>query len=205
MTGFEVPPDVTVPSVQAATGGTEPMSPAEIFALVDPTLDWDDLAELVESCSLPVILKGVMTEEDARLAVDAGAAGLVVSNHGGRQLDRVNATIDALPEVADAVEGRIEVLMDGGVRRGTDVLTALALGARAVLVGRPALWGLAAGGRGRGATCADAAARRDRPGPRPGGLPEAGPAHAGTRSGGAPAGLTARACGLGLGPPLGLD
>jgi isopentenyl diphosphate isomerase/L-lactate dehydrogenase-like FMN-dependent dehydrogenase len=146
-TGFEVPPDVTVPAVQAATGGTEAMSPAEIFALVDPTLDWDDLAALVEGCSLPVILKGVMTEEDARLAVDAGAAGVVVSNHGGRQLDRVHATIDVLPEVAEAVDGRIEVLMDGGVRRGTDVLTALALGARAVLVGRPVLWGLAAGGR----------------------------------------------------------
>ncbi|MEA2347813.1 MAG: 4-hydroxymandelate oxidase [Thermoleophilaceae bacterium] len=145
-TGFSVPPEVTVPSVQAATGSTKPMTPAEIFALVDPSLDWDDLAELVEGCALPVILKGLMTEEDARLAVDAGAAGVVVSNHGGRQLDRVQATIDALPEVAEAVDGRIEVLMDGGIRRGTDVITALALGAKAVLVGRPALWGLAAGG-----------------------------------------------------------
>jgi len=146
-TGFEVPPDVTVPSIQAATGGSEPMTPAEICALIDPSLDWDDLATLVEESSLPVVLKGVMTEEDARLAVDAGAAGIVVSNHGGRQLDRVCATVDALPEVAEAVDGRVEVYMDGGVRRGTDVLTALALGARAVLVGRPALWGLAAGGQ----------------------------------------------------------
>ena len=95
---------------------------------------------------LPVVVKGVLTAEDARLACEHGAAGLVVSNHGGRQLDGVSATIDALPEVVDAVDGRIEVLLDGGVRRGTDVVKALALGARAVLAGRAPLWGLAVDG-----------------------------------------------------------
>jgi 4-hydroxymandelate oxidase len=145
-TGFQVPPDVTVPCVEAATGGTEPMSVQEIFALIDPCLDWGDLAQLVDQSELPVLVKGILTGEDARLAVEAGVAGIVVSNHGGRQLDGVPASLDALPEVVDAADGRVEVLMDGGIRRGTDVVTALALGATAVLAGRPALWGLAAGG-----------------------------------------------------------
>jgi isopentenyl diphosphate isomerase/L-lactate dehydrogenase-like FMN-dependent dehydrogenase len=91
-------------------------------------------------------VKGVLTAEDAELAVEHGAAGIVVSNHGGRQLDCVAASADALPEIVDAVEGRAAILVDGGVRRGTDAVVALALGADAVLVGRPALWGLAAGG-----------------------------------------------------------
>jgi isopentenyl diphosphate isomerase/L-lactate dehydrogenase-like FMN-dependent dehydrogenase len=95
---------------------------------------------------VPVLVKGVQTAEDAHLACEHGAAGIVVSNHGGRQLDGVAATIDILPEVVDAVDGRLEVLMDGGVRRGTDVLKALALGARAVLAGRGVIWGLAAAG-----------------------------------------------------------
>jgi isopentenyl diphosphate isomerase/L-lactate dehydrogenase-like FMN-dependent dehydrogenase len=95
---------------------------------------------------VPVLLKGVQTGEDARIACEHGVAGIVVSNHGGRQLDTVQATIDLLPECVEAVDGRLEVLVDGGIRRGTDVLVALALGAKAVLVGRPALWGLAAGG-----------------------------------------------------------
>jgi 4-hydroxymandelate oxidase len=93
-----------------------------------------------------VLVKGVLTAEDAVLAVEHGAAGVVVSNHGGRQLDRCLATADALPEVAAAVEGRGAVLVDGGIRRGVDVAIALALGADAVLVGRPALWGLATAG-----------------------------------------------------------
>jgi 4-hydroxymandelate oxidase len=88
----------------------------------------------------------VLTEEDARLACEAGVDGIVVSNHGGRQLDGVAATIEVLPEVVDAVEGRVEVLVDGGIRRGTDVVKALALGARAAMVGRPVLWGLATAG-----------------------------------------------------------
>ena len=138
--------DVTAPAVQAAVGSDEPLTPAEVFGLVDATLDWDALAALCESCELPVLLKGLLAPADAELAIEAGAGGVVVSNHGGRQLDGVSATIDALPAVADAVAGRVPVLVDGGVRRGTDVLVALALGASAVLVGRPALWGLAVDG-----------------------------------------------------------
>ena len=93
-----------------------------------------------------MLVKGILTGEDAALACEHGAAGVVVSNHGGRQLDGATATIEALPEVVDAVEGRVEVFVDGGVRRGTDVIKALALGARAVLAGRAPLWGLAARG-----------------------------------------------------------
>ncbi len=145
-TGFRLPDDVNVPSIEAALGRMEPLNPVEVFHLVEDKLTWDDLDRIAGHSDLPLLVKGVMTEEDARLACEAGVAGIVVSNHGGRQLDGVAATIDVLPEVADAVEGRVEVLMDGGVRRGTDVVTALALGARAVLVGRPVLWGLAAGG-----------------------------------------------------------
>jgi 4-hydroxymandelate oxidase len=95
---------------------------------------------------LPLLVKGVLTAEDARLAAEHGAAGVIVSNHGGRQLDTVLAGADALPEVVDAVGDRLDVLVDGGIRRGTDVVKALALGARAVLIGRPPLWGLAVDG-----------------------------------------------------------
>jgi 4-hydroxymandelate oxidase len=118
---------------------------SELFSLVSASVVWRDLERLAADSSLPVIVKGVLTAED-RLACEHGAAGLVVSNHGGRQLDGVMASIDALSEVVEAVEGRIEVLVDGGVRRGTDVVKALALGARAVLIGRPFLWSLAVGG-----------------------------------------------------------
>ncbi len=144
--GFTVPPALGVPSVQAAAGSERPLTVREVFELVDPSLTWPDLEALASGCEVPVLVKGVVTAEDARLAVEHGAAGVVVSNHGGRQLDGAPATIEALEEVAQAVEGRAEVLVDGGVRRGTDVVTALALGARAVLVGRPALWGLAVAG-----------------------------------------------------------
>jgi 4-hydroxymandelate oxidase len=115
-------------------------------SLFDTSLTWEALEWLRSVTSLPVLVKGVLTAEDAHLAIAHGAAGIVVSNHGGRQLDGVPATIEALPEVAEAVAGRCEVYVDGGIRRGTDVLKALALGARAVLVGRPILWGLAARG-----------------------------------------------------------
>lgn len=119
---------------------------AYVASHLDPTLDWDDLSWLVGLTGLPVIVKGVVHPDDARLAVRHGAAGVVVSNHGGRQLDAGVATIDALPDVVAAVEGRVPVLIDGGVRRGTDVLKALARGADAVAVGRPVLWGLAVDG-----------------------------------------------------------
>jgi isopentenyl diphosphate isomerase/L-lactate dehydrogenase-like FMN-dependent dehydrogenase len=111
----------------------------------DLALSWLDI-EWLAGYGLPVVVKGLITAEDARLACEHGAAGVVVSNHGGRQLDGVSATIDALEEVVDAVEGRLEVLLDGGIRRGTDVLKALALGARAVLIGRAMVWGLAVNG-----------------------------------------------------------
>ena len=111
--------------------------------LLDQSLTWDALAWLKSITSLPIVVKGILTAEDAQLAAEHGAAAIIVSNHGGRQLDGVLATIEALPEVFDAVAGRCEIYLDGGVRRGTDVLKALALGARGVFVGRPALWGLA--------------------------------------------------------------
>jgi isopentenyl diphosphate isomerase/L-lactate dehydrogenase-like FMN-dependent dehydrogenase len=117
-----------------------------VAGFVDPSLSWHDVAWLRSLSPLPIVLKGIITSEDARLAVEAGAAGVVVSNHGGRQLDRTPATIDALEAVVAAVDGRAEVYLDGGVRRGTDVVTALALGARAVFIGRPFLYALAAGG-----------------------------------------------------------
>jgi isopentenyl diphosphate isomerase/L-lactate dehydrogenase-like FMN-dependent dehydrogenase len=145
-TGFVIPAEVTVPSFATAAGKATAGTPADMFSLMDPAVTWDDLEELVSDCNLPVLVKGIVTAEDATLAVEHGAAGVVVSNHGGRQLDGALATIDALPEIADAVEGRIEVLVDGGIRRGADVVKALALGARAVLAGRAPLWGLAARG-----------------------------------------------------------
>jgi isopentenyl diphosphate isomerase/L-lactate dehydrogenase-like FMN-dependent dehydrogenase len=145
-TAFAIPPEVSVPSLDAATGGHAPLSVHEVFAQVDPTLTWADLERLTGQVDVPVLVKGVLTAEDARLAVEHGAGGVIVSNHGGRQLDGVPASIDALPEVVEQVDGRVEVLVDGGIRRGTDALIALALGARGVLVGRPALWGLAARG-----------------------------------------------------------
>ncbi len=106
------------------------------------SLTWADLSWIRAATSLPIILKGVMTGEDAALAAEHGVHGVIVSNHGGRQLDGAAATIDVLPEVVSATGGRIEILLDGGIRRGTDVLKALALGASVVLIGRPAIWGL---------------------------------------------------------------
>jgi len=114
--------------------------------LLDASLTWRDVDWLQSISPLPVVVKGIMTAEDARLAVDHGAKGIIVSNHGGRQLDSTLGTLDALPEVVESARGRVEIYMDGGIRRGTDVLKALALGAKAVLVGRPILWGLALGG-----------------------------------------------------------
>lgn len=145
-TGFAVPPDVDMPAVRAAIGAGACPTPAEFFSLIDASLTWAAVERLAGEVDLPVVVKGIQTAQDAALACEHGAAAVVVSNHGGRQLDGVAASIDLLPEVVDAVGGRLEVLVDGGIRRGTDVAVALALGARAVLVGRPALWGLAAGG-----------------------------------------------------------
>jgi 4-hydroxymandelate oxidase len=145
-TGFKLPEGLGVPSVQAALGSSRAVTIEETFALMEPALSWQSLEELAAESRVPVLIKGVLTGEDAALAVEHGAAGVIVSSHGGRQLDCCISTADALPEVVDAVAGRGAVFVDGGVRRGTDVAIALALGADAVLVGRPALWGLAAGG-----------------------------------------------------------
>lgn len=112
-----------------------------------PTATWETVRDLSGMTKLPVIIKGILTAEDAQLCVENGAAGIIVSNHGGRQLDHVGATVEALPEVVKAVNNRIPVLIDGGFRRGTDILCALALGAKAICIARPYLYGLAAFGR----------------------------------------------------------
>ena len=133
-------PNVVIP-------GQGPMPMIDVgAALASSTVTWKDLSWIREAWSGPIIIKGVLTAEDARRAIDEGASAIVVSNHGGRQLDCVPASLQVLPEIVAAVNGRIEVLMDGGVRRGTDVIKAICLGARAVLVGRAYAYGLAAGG-----------------------------------------------------------
>jgi isopentenyl diphosphate isomerase/L-lactate dehydrogenase-like FMN-dependent dehydrogenase len=144
--GFGVPAEIEVPSFTAAIGGRRAATLADMVELLDPTLTWLDLEELAGISGLPLVVKGILGGEDARLAVRSGAAGIVVSNHGGRQLDGVLASLDALGDVVETVGGEVPVIVDGGVRRGTDVVKALALGARAVMVGRPVIWGLAARG-----------------------------------------------------------
>jgi isopentenyl diphosphate isomerase/L-lactate dehydrogenase-like FMN-dependent dehydrogenase len=140
-TGFTIPPGLEVPVL--GRGG---VTPGGAFHGMSAAVTWRDVERFASIADLPVVVKGVLTAEDAGLACEHGAAAVVVSNHGGRQLDGVSATLDALPEVAEAVAGRIEVYMDGGIRRGTDVVKALALGARAVLAGRGPLWGLTVDG-----------------------------------------------------------
>jgi isopentenyl diphosphate isomerase/L-lactate dehydrogenase-like FMN-dependent dehydrogenase len=143
--GFAIQEPTAIPGLSAG-GVRGPLTLAQTITLVDPSLTWKDLAWLAQISGLPVLVKGVLTAEDAALAAAHGAAGVIVSNHGGRQLDGVPASADALPEVVERIGDQLDVLVDGGVRRGTDVLKALALGARAVLVGRPVLWGLAVAG-----------------------------------------------------------
>jgi 4-hydroxymandelate oxidase len=143
--GFRLPPGIEAVNLR----GSKPLPPADrVFGseLLETALSWQDLAWLRSLTSLPVILKGVLHPEDARIAVAEGVSGVVVSNHGGRTLDGVPAAIEVLPAIAAAVAGQVPLLMDGGIRRGTDVLKALALGASAVMVGRPVLHGLAAAG-----------------------------------------------------------
>jgi L-lactate dehydrogenase (cytochrome) len=133
-------PNVVIP-------GQGPMPMTDVSAaLASSTVTWQDLRWIRELWSGPLVIKGVLTGDDAQRAIDEGASAIVVSNHGGRQLDCLPASIQALPEVVEAVNGQIEVLMDGGVRRGTDVVKAICLGARAVLIGRAYAYGLAAGG-----------------------------------------------------------
>ena len=140
---FEVPTELPLPNLPRPLRGE---LQAALSEMVDPTITWRDLDWLASLSDLPLVVKGILTAEDARLACRHGAAAIVVSNHGGRQLDGVPASLDALPEVVEECAGEVTVLLDGGVRRGGDVLKAIALGARAVLVGRAPLWGLAVGG-----------------------------------------------------------
>lgn len=146
---FALPPGLTManlPSEPSLDGRPASALQSYVAARHDASLTWKDVAWLRSIAPMPVVLKGVMRGDDAARAVSEGVDAVWVSNHGARQLDGVAATIDVLPEVVSAVDGRVPVLLDGGVRWGTDVLKALALGARAVMLGRPLLWGLAAGG-----------------------------------------------------------
>jgi len=150
---FALPPELAVANLHAAGYGRVPGAAGEsglaayVDELLDPALTWEAIGWLRARTALPILVKGIVRADDAARAIAEGAAGVVVSNHGGRQLDAAPATIDVLARCVDAVAGRGEVFVDGGVRRGADVIKAIALGARAVLVGRPVLWGLAAGGR----------------------------------------------------------
>ncbi len=145
--GWQLPPLGNFAETPATHGSRAIAAFDRLEEQMRTSLSWSDLATIRSWSSLPIILKGILTAEDARLAVDHGADGIVVSNHGARQLDRVPATIDVLAEVADAVAGRAGIWVDGGVRRGLDIAIALALGAQGVLVGRPIFWALAAGGQ----------------------------------------------------------
>jgi 4-hydroxymandelate oxidase len=142
--GFVLPDDLPLPNIPLSLRRDDFHS--ALGAVVDDTLTWRDLEWLRSVCPLPLAVKGILTGEDAVLAAEHGADAVVVSNHGGRQLDGVPASLDALPEVVEVIGERVEVLVDGGIRRGTDVLKALALGAKAALSGRAVLWGLAAEG-----------------------------------------------------------
>jgi 4-hydroxymandelate oxidase len=136
--------EVELPPLEVEAGTSALSASADV--LIDPSLAWDVIDWLRSFTTLPIILKGIMTAEDAHLAVDHAVAAIVVSNHGGRQLDGSPATIAVLPEIVAAAEGRCEVLLDSGIHRGTDILKALALGANAVLIGRAYIWGLAVAG-----------------------------------------------------------
>lgn len=149
---FQLPPGLSVKNLTSSGKEDFPETQgsglaAYVASLFDQTLSWPDVEWLCSLTTLPVLLKGIIHPDDARLAVEHGAAGVIVSNHGGRQLDTAPATIEALPDIVEVVDDRIEVLIDGGIRRGTDVVKALAYGATAVAVGRPVLWGLANDGQ----------------------------------------------------------
>ncbi|MDA2920940.1 alpha-hydroxy-acid oxidizing protein [Desulfobacterota bacterium AH_259_B03_O07] len=146
---FKIPDNLTLKNLSGSE--YESMSASKHFGdfisnAFDPAISWKDIEWLKSITSLPILIKGILSPNDAVLAIEQGVKGIICSNHGGRQLDTVIATIDALTEIVDAVEGKVPVLIDGGIRRGTDVLKAIAIGADAILIGRPALWGLAYNG-----------------------------------------------------------
>ena len=151
-TGFHLPPGMTLKNLEpyavAGIAAAERDSALRKYvnALWDPSLDWTSIDWIRSITKLPIVLKGVLAGDDARLAAEHGAAAVIVSNHGGRQLDGSVSTVYALREVVEAAGDRLEVLVDGGIRRGSHVVAALAMGARAVLIGRPYLWGLAVDG-----------------------------------------------------------
>lgn len=145
--GFRLPSLGNFQTVRATHGNRSARLVDDMGAAFDTSLTWRDLALIRSWSDLPLVIKGILTAEDARLAVEHGVDAIVVSNHGARQLDRVPTGIDVLGEVADVVAGRVELWVDGGVRRGLDIAIALALGAQGVLVGRPMFWALAAGGQ----------------------------------------------------------
>ena len=143
---FKSPPGPPFPNLMRTNADGEQELIVTLDNQVDPSLTWDDVAWLRSITSLPIWIKGILRPDDALRAVEAGVDGIIVSNHGGRRLDTAVATIDALPYIAKAVDGTVPLLMDGGIRRGTDMIKALALGASAALIGRPVLWGLAVNG-----------------------------------------------------------
>ncbi len=155
--GFHLPTDIPIANLSNA--GIEHFPAIRddsalasyVMGNFDPSLTWRDLEQLSQSTSMPVVVKGIVRGDDAKLAVSHGARAIVVSNHGGRQLDTSITGLEALPDVVAAVDAKLDVLVDGGIRRGTDIVKAIALGAKAVLVGRPVLWGLAIDGE-NGAT-----------------------------------------------------
>jgi len=154
--GFEVLPEWFAEGHVPMYGLTAPEASGRgATELWDPSLCWSDLQWLATITALPIVLKGVLRPDDAARAAAEGVAAIIVSNHGGRQLDSTPPALEVLPEICEAVDGRTELLIDGGFRRGTDILKALALGARAVLVGRPILWGLAVAGAEGVATMLD--------------------------------------------------
>lgn len=145
-TSFALPADFKLPNLNLGSVSHRPVRSAIYSELLNPKLNWKDIEWLCSVAKIPVLLKGVLNPEDAARSLDTGIGGLIVSNHGARNLDTLPSTAQALPRVAEKVNGRVPVLVDGGIRRGTDVLKALALGARAVLVGRPYLYALAYAG-----------------------------------------------------------
>ena len=147
--GFKLPPEMRVANFPDLKVESEHGSGLQTFiqGLRDGSLSWKDVDWLASITKMPILIKGIVRGDDALLAIEHGAKGVIVSNHGGRQLDTAVAPIHALPHVVAAVEGRVPVLIDGGIRRGTDVIKCLALGANAIMLGRPVLWGLAVGGQ----------------------------------------------------------
>lgn len=144
--GFSIPKAMPIPVLEGLSRRRRELSAAEMSRLIDPGPTWARAEEVIAHTELPVLVKGVLAPQDGKAACEHGAAGIIVSNHGGRQLDGASASLDALPDVVEAVGGSAPVLVDGGLRRGSDVVKALALGAEAVLIGRPAFWALASGG-----------------------------------------------------------